>query len=133
VKRLQNQFPGGIRITHADALSMGRKQPQPDFEAYELRLVGSDEERTAMRLRWEAYVASETFSVVKTTKKGVKSVNLRPLIGQVHIEGDLIRFTADWSENYLSPLFATMEISGAERPDQLALLKTDQSFHPIEL
>ncbi len=133
LRKLENKFPIGISITHIDLLSMGRKQPQPAFEAYELRLLGSENERETMRTRWEAFLASEEFSVVKKTKKGSKSVDLRPLVQETTIKADLIRFNTDWSNAYISPLFMVTQITNPKSLTQIALTKTAQSAQPVSL
>ncbi|MGE4503941.1 MAG: TIGR03960 family B12-binding radical SAM protein [Desulfovibrionaceae bacterium] len=133
VERLAGMFPGGLRITRAEPLSMGRKQPQPAYETYAQAFPKDEAGQEAMRAGWETFLASASFPVERQTKRGTRTDDLRPLVREAVVEEGGVRFAVDWTETYLSPLVLAQRVSGADSTDEIALTKTAQSLEPTDL
>ncbi len=125
-------MPEGLRLTRVEALSMGRKQPQAVSEEYEVIYAGPGERADDFRRAWEAFARADSFPVVRETKRGHSSMDLRKVVDVLEVEEGRARLSCDWSERYVSPLFAVKEILAGLPPTQWRVIKTAQHFGESE-
>ncbi len=143
IHRLKGMFPAGIQLVRAEELSLSRKQKQPAYEAYTLKLFGSAAEQENMLANWKRFLESTRYPVTKISNKGTKSIDIRPLVQRGILEPALahddsgactsIQLSMDWSQKYMSPLFIVTEVSQATSLTQIRLIKNAQSFEPIDI
>ncbi len=78
---------------------------------------------------WAAFADAPAFLFSRETKKGTVESDLRPLARAITREdASEIRFTADWSERYLSPLTLVRAITPWLGPHELRLVKLSQTL-----
>jgi radical SAM family uncharacterized protein/radical SAM-linked protein len=124
-ERLRRAMPLGLAPLRVERLSMGKSQPQPVEETYELRVLGNVAERMA---QWKAFLEREQWLVTRRTRKGTRELDIRPLIREAAMEGDTVTMTCDWRAGYMSPLaLAQAVMEGASLLD-FTLTKTAQRF-----
>ncbi|MFO7595229.1 MAG: TIGR03960 family B12-binding radical SAM protein [Desulfocurvibacter africanus] len=121
-------LPEGLSLTRVERLSMGRKQPQAVTEEYEIIYTGPGERADEFRRAWEAFAAAESFPVVRETKRGHSSMDLRKVVSVLEVGEERVRLSCDWSERYVSPLFAVREVLSGFPPTQWRVTKTAQHF-----
>ncbi|MEF2230648.1 MAG: TIGR03960 family B12-binding radical SAM protein [Pseudodesulfovibrio sp.] len=125
VKRMAGVMPEGLAPLKADRLSMGKKQPQAVEEVFELRLLRDEKRRLA---QWDAFLDADTITVTRKGKKGMKEVDIRPLVMRAEKLEDGLRLTLDWRKGYLSPLILCQTaMAGVDNLD-FTLTKTAQRF-----
>lgn len=129
IKRLNAQMPIGIKISKADQLSLSRKHPQPQIEEYELTYHTDNEKTRQWMKNWREFLGSESFPVERETKKGIKSVDIRPTVLKVSFDGDLtVKILFDWNKLYFNPIkFMDAVCPGSSLLD-FRLVKLRQSF-----
>jgi len=126
VKRLIPNMPEGLAPIKADRLSMGKKQPQSVEEVFEIRFAKDVEKRLA---QWQDFMNAEEFIVEKRTKKrGMKQVNIRPIIKEMTEIDSGLTLDMDWRELYMSPLALSMAIMKDASLLDFTLTKTAQRF-----
>lgn len=121
-------LPEGLRLTRVEPLSMSRKQPQAVSEEYEVVYTGPRERIDEFRRAWEAFAAVDSFPVVRETKRGHSSMDLRKVVSVLEVGEGRVRLSCDWSERYVSPLFAVKEVLVDLPPTQWRVIKTAQHF-----
>ena len=127
VRRMGPVMPEGLAPIRADRLSMGKKQPQPVEEVYELVLLKDVDERMA---QWAAFLDSDERLVEKRTKKGqdaAKSTSA-PWSGKAEQLENGLRLTLDWRERYMSPLALCRTVMDPASDLDFTLTKTAQNF-----
>ena len=77
--RLNAALPEGLRALRVG--TPGREAVEIGSAVYEITLTGQD-----VRVRWEAFLAQESILIEKKTKKGMKTVDIRPQITQEALE-----------------------------------------------
>ena len=77
--RLNAALPEGLRALRVG--TPGREAVEIGSAVYEITLTGQD-----VRARWEAFLAQESIPIEKKTKKGMKTVDIRPQITQEALE-----------------------------------------------
>ena len=77
--RLNAALPEGLRALRVG--TPGREAVEIGSAVYEITLTGQD-----VRARWEAFLAQESILIEKKTKKGMKTVDIRPQITQEALE-----------------------------------------------
>lgn len=78
---------------------------------------------------WEVFNRATTFLFTRETGKGVVESDLRPLVRHVgHEQPGVVRFTADWSSRYLSPLALVRAVTPRLGPHELRLVKMTQEL-----
>lgn len=126
VKRLKPVMPLGLAPIKADRLSMGKKQPQPVEEVFELRLTNNVENHLN---RWRDFISAKEFFVEKRTKKkGLTTVDVRPLVLSTEdIENGLL-IVFDWRQRYMSPLALVQAVMEGASLLDFTLTKVAQHF-----
>lgn len=125
IKRLIPVMPEGLKPLKADRLSMGKKQPQAVEEVFELVLKKDAGQRIE---QWNTYLASSEFKVEKRTKKGMKEMDVRPLVKESTEDGDTLTIVFDWRQRYMSPLALVMAIMKGISQLDFTLTKKAQRF-----
>ena len=150
VRRLNEQMPAGIRALSLKQIPEGRANGAMALVAaaeYTVRF----REGKAPAAGWEdkvpAFLAQETISAVKETKKGETTVNIRPLIYRMEAAGGEVKLRlAGGSEANLKPelLMDTFVRWLGEEPQPFSLLicrtellakaggEQDERFVPLE-
>jgi radical SAM family uncharacterized protein/radical SAM-linked protein len=121
------QMPEGLEIKRVEQLSMGRKQPQSIRERYELTWSDAAVGET-IRNDWRSFAESASFEVERETKKGPRTTDIRPLVTDIEVGEEAVRFTGDWRELYLSPLVIAQSVSPEPSPVDWLLTKLEQHF-----
>ena len=126
VNRMGPVMPEGLTPLKADRLSMGKKQPQPVEEVYELSILKDADERMA---QWNAFLDSDERLVDKRTKKGkMRQIDIRPLVRKAEQLEDGLRLTLDWRDRYMSPLVLCRTVMDGASDLDFTLTKTAQNF-----
>ncbi|WP_336605552.1 TIGR03960 family B12-binding radical SAM protein [Fundidesulfovibrio soli] len=104
--RLDAALPEGLRVTRVDELGMGKKVAQPVAEEFLLEFLLEGDELAARMEQWRAFWARENFPWFSVTKKGSRTVDIRPLAAAMAQESpNTLRLTFSWAGNrYVSPL-----------------------------
>ncbi|MFP5239582.1 MAG: TIGR03936 family radical SAM-associated protein, partial [Acidobacteriota bacterium] len=104
--RLDGALPEGLRVTRVDELGMGKKVAQPVAEEFLLEFLLEGEELAARMEQWRAFWAQEHFPWFSVTKKGSRTVDIRPLAAAMAQDApNTLRLTFSWADNrYVSPL-----------------------------
>ncbi len=112
--RLAPVMPSFLPLLSVESLSMKRKQPQPVAEDYRLALTAAaaPADAEALCAAWKDFRAASAWPMVYESKRGVKSVDIRPYFEAIEIPDTLsvetdsppVRLTLDWSRGYMSPL-----------------------------
>jgi radical SAM family uncharacterized protein/radical SAM-linked protein len=123
--RLARVMPMGLTPIKAERLSMGKRQPQPVEETYELRVVKDAEGRMA---QWTAFMNSKEFLVERRTKKGTRTADIRPMVKEASLDGDTVTMTCDWRNQYISPLVLAQAVMDGVSLLDFSLTKTAQRF-----
>lgn len=127
-ENLDAALPAGFSVLRAEPLTLGKKQPQPDIEEFEVRLAdGHDGLMQDFDAAWQAFAQAQSFAVTKPGKKGERTIDVRPLVTDVRIEPGVARLTCDWSKGYISPVFLAHSVTNAPA-SALRLRKTTQRF-----
>ena len=130
MKRLGPNMPRGLAPLKVDRLSMGRKQPQAVEEVFELRLFREVDRRLA---EWQAFMAAPEHLIEKQTKKkGLKEVDIRPVVKSLEAEGDALTLVLDWRQQYMSPLVLCQTVMSGISPLDFGLTKTAQRFEEAD-
>ncbi len=127
---LNKGLPGGLRVVRLEEIAVNAKIADPEQEVYEVRFVGPEEQRPGFLPAWEKARSAEHLPFVRETKKGLRSVDLRPLLAGIEPLGEAtVRLTLDWRTGYLSPPVlcrAVLAESGADHaPQHLLIAKKD--------
>jgi radical SAM family uncharacterized protein/radical SAM-linked protein len=109
-RALEGLMPEGMSILRVEELPLTGKQPQPRFEDFLLVIAVSEDgegglaQQELHKGQWENFLAHSSVCCQNRSKKGVREVDIRPLVQEVvPVRGGfLIRF--DWHDGYLSPL-----------------------------
>ncbi|NDV19007.1 TIGR03960 family B12-binding radical SAM protein [Pseudodesulfovibrio sp. JC047] len=126
VKRLIPNMPKGLAPIKADRLSMGKKQPQSVEEVFELHFATDAEHRLK---QWQKFMETDEFIVEKRTKKrGMKPVNIRPIVKEINEIPAGLTLVMDWRERYMSPLALSLSIMKDASQLDFTLTKTAQRF-----
>jgi len=124
-------LPQGLSLTRVEPLSMGRRQPQAVAEEYEAAYSGPPEREGEFRRAWEAFAAAESFPVVRETKRGHSSMDLRRIMNVLEVGQRRALLSCDWSERYVSPLFAVRSVLHGLSATDWTVTKTAQHFESV--
>ena len=105
-ERLEGALPMGLSVLRVEELGMGRKVAQPVAERFLLRYA-LDEAQCAVRLEeWRAFMATEHFPWYSVTKRGSRTVDIRPMVLEATERGPgEMALTFSWKDNsYTSPI-----------------------------
>lgn len=125
VQRLIPNMPLGLKPLKADRLSMGKKQPQSVEEVFELTFKQNAEEHFA---QWSSFMEAKEFIVEKRTKKGMKDMDIRPIVKEMSGDENGLTIVLDWRNTYMSPLVLAKAVMNDASPLDFELTKTAQRF-----
>uniref|UniRef100_A0A7C4EIK4 DUF2344 domain-containing protein n=1 Tax=Fundidesulfovibrio putealis TaxID=270496 RepID=A0A7C4EIK4_9BACT len=130
VSRLDAALPDGLDVLEAETLGMGKKVPQPVAEEFLLRYQCPPEQTARHMEQWRAFLAQEHFPWYSVTKKGARTVDIRPLVDACEEKGpDTLRLTFRWEGNrYVSPLKLVGAVNEGLALTGYALTKLRQIF-----
>lgn len=120
---LQRQMPAGLEILGVETLPMSKKQPETLAEDYFV-LFGPDAEEQQPRLA--EFMALESLPYTWETKKGEKTVDVRPLIAQAEAWGRGVLLRTDLTKGYLGPVKLVAAIFPDAGPEHLRIVKLKQ-------
>ena len=130
-RRLREVLPPGMDILHVESVDGSRRTEQSVRETFQLHVDGMD--GATLAGAFARFAAEAEHPLTRETKKGPRTADIRPLLGQWSQEGDAVTFTLDWANIYLSPAAFCLEVlaplAGADalRP-VMHLCKTEQHF-----
>ena len=130
-RRLREVLPPGMDILHVESVDGSRRTEQSVRETFQLHVDGMD--GATLAGAFARFAAEAEHPLTRETKKGPRTADIRPLLGQWSQEGDAVTFTLDWANMYLSPAAFCLEVlaplAGADalRP-VMHLCKTEQHF-----
>jgi len=121
------RMPEGMRLIRVEGLSMNKKQPQALAEDFSLDLHGSLLEVEAWRAQWAGFLAKDTFLWTRRTKKGMRSMDIRPLlVDAAWPEASKLQFRLDRRDTYLNPLGLVEAVNPGLSPERFKLTKLKQ-------
>ncbi|MBQ7617362.1 MAG: DUF2344 domain-containing protein, partial [Desulfovibrio sp.] len=110
--RLNPYLPSGLHILRLESVDKASRSALSVAELFSLSFPKADFRQVSQA--WQNFYAKEHFPYLLTTKKGVKSLDLRPLVSAYELneqdqklpQGESIKlnFTTNWATDYLSPL-----------------------------
>lgn len=124
-RRINAQFPIGFELIKVETLSLGKKQAQAVAEDYVLEFLADD--AAEWIAKWEAAMQQDEIIWTRDTKKGPRTMDIRPRVAHFDAEGAAslsIRF--DWSEKYVNPLRLILQILPELTQDKFILRKKKQ-------
>ncbi|MFW5838060.1 MAG: TIGR03936 family radical SAM-associated protein, partial [Desulfovibrionaceae bacterium] len=128
-RALSEQLPEGLDVLKVHRLTLGKRQPQPDYETFILNLRTDPVAARELRERLIQAGAAESLPVTKKTKKGEKTVDAAPMLRRVAGgPGGSLLLTLDWSSDYLNPLTLLAAVVPEAGPAEMELIKTGQFF-----
>ncbi len=77
---------------------------------------------------WKNFADSSSFEIERTTKKGLKKVEVRDLVSEINISENSIHFVTDWTRDYISPIVLAKGICPFVKMQDLKLLKLNQTL-----
>lgn len=125
VKRLMAVMPLGLQPLYAERLSMGRLQAQSVEEVFELTFAKDAEAHLA---QWKAFMEAGEFVVKKRTKKGMKDMNIRPIVKETTEIENGLTIVYDWRTLYISPLVLARHVMDEASLLDFSLTKVAQRF-----
>ncbi len=127
--RLGPALPAGLAVTGVEPLGPGKKVLQPVAEEFVLRFTGDGQAVERGLAAWRDFLAAPVFPFFQMTKKGGKSVDLRPFVTASSEDGDgAVRLTCDWKDRYMNPLKLAAAACGDLPLTAFSLTKTRQIF-----
>jgi radical SAM family uncharacterized protein/radical SAM-linked protein len=129
-RRLGQAMPEGLNVLGAEELGMGRKVEQPKAEEFRLRFLEGEPDPAGRMAQWQELLGRENYPWVSATKRGTRSLNLRPLVQAMEQRGPAeVVLTFSWANNqYLSPLKLVMAINQGLSQQDFLLTKLRQIF-----
>jgi radical SAM family uncharacterized protein/radical SAM-linked protein len=127
VQRMDGQLPQGMRILAAQRLGMDKKQPQAVAEEFVIRFSGEAGHRADMLAAWQEFIATTTFTIEKTNKRGkLLQVDLRSFVRSSVVEERGLKVIFDWKDGYINPLTLLHAVCPNLSPLQFSMVKTRQ-------
>ncbi|MUM76932.1 TIGR03960 family B12-binding radical SAM protein [Pseudodesulfovibrio sp. F-1] len=123
--RLDRVMPEGLSPLRTERLDMGKRQPQPVIEDFELLLLRDAPQHLA---QWAAFMESDKFLITRKTKRGTKDVDIRAMVASAVTSDDTVTLTCDWREGYISPLALIQTVLNGATLLDFNLTKTAQRF-----
>ena len=127
---LNAALPEGLSVTSVDELGMGRKVPQPVGEEFLLTYLLEEGEAGPRLAQWREFADKESFPWFSVTKRGARTVDIRPLVVSVSERPpNQVALTFTWKDNrYLSPLKLVGAVNEGLSPKNYTLTKLRQIF-----
>ncbi len=130
--RLAPRMLAGMRLLDVVPIPIHDKSLGGWEESFVVSCLGEkemDAGREAFSNAWETFNRTESFFFTRETKKGSVESDLRPLVRHImHEQPGTVRFTADWSSHYLSPLTLVRAVTPWLGPHELRLIKMTQEL-----
>jgi len=128
--RLGSVLPEGLTVTGVEELGMGRKVAQPVGEEFLLTYLPPDGIIPGRISQWREFMAKEHFPWFCVTKRGARTVDIRPLVASLEERsGREIVLTFSWLDNrYVSPLKLVGAVNEGISPKDFTLTKLRQIF-----
>jgi len=128
--RLDAALPEGLRVLRVDGLGMGKKVAQPVAEEFLLEFLLEGGELAARLEQWRAFWEQDHFAWLSVTKKGSRSVDIRPLaVSMAQQAPNALLLTFSWADNrYVSPLKLVKAVNEGLSFKDFTLTKTRQIF-----
>jgi radical SAM family uncharacterized protein/radical SAM-linked protein len=128
--RLDAALPDGLSVTSVDELGMGKKVPQPVGEEFLLTYLLADDEAAKRLAQWQEFVTREHAPWFSITKRGARTVDIRPLVVSVSERSPCqVALTFSWLDNrYVSPLKLVGAVNEGLSPKDFTLTKLRQIF-----
>jgi radical SAM family uncharacterized protein/radical SAM-linked protein len=120
---LGRQMPRGLRIMAVDTLSMSKKQPDTLAEDFYLHF---GTEARKQQARAAAFLEQDELHYTWTSKKGEKTVDVRPLVAHAEAWGRGILLRSDMRRGYLGPMKLIAALFPDYDPMQLHIIKLRQ-------
>ncbi len=128
--RLQAHLPQGMDVICVVPTTKSARTEQAVQEKFCLLCKNPEKNMDIFLQTWHDFLNHKEFLWTRETKKGPRTVDIRALIGESHVnekEGK-IYFTTQWQQGYLSPLSLVLALLGQESLTQFYLEKTEQIF-----
>ncbi len=124
-KALHSHLPKGFHLKRIETLPLKKQHPQAVSEEFFLQfLSGTDKDECL--LQWQKALKAKTLPFTKKTKKGTRTIDIRPFITSATSEKDGLILHFNWQEQYISPLRLIMHINPNLSPHLFLLTKTKQ-------
>ncbi len=130
LERLAKTMPKGMAVKECERIPTNDKSVGATQESYSLRYSGAEYAR--FREDWDAFCAATEVMFTRETKKGMRTLDIRPLYTSIeHDEEGLIHMQLDWSNGYLSPLALIRAVTPWAGVHELHLTKIEQGWNPL--
>jgi radical SAM family uncharacterized protein/radical SAM-linked protein len=128
--RLDAAMPEGLRVLRVEELGPAKKVSQPVAERFALDYLLPREDASARLDEWRAFMKSEHFPWFSVTKRGSRTVDIRPLVREIsHVSPVKLELTFSWIENrYMSPLKLVLAVNEGLSLKDFTLTKLKQIF-----
>jgi len=129
-ERLDASLPEGLRVLSVDELGMGKKVSQPVAEEFLLTYLLPEDEAAARLAQWRAFIAQDHFPWYSVTKRGARTVDIRPLLVSLSERTPTqVVLTFTWADNrYASPLKLVGAVNEGLSLKDFTLTKVRQIF-----
>lgn len=118
----------GIKLV--ELIEKKQKTQQAISENFKLQFINEEVAAKAGEA-FSDFSALPEYYFQRTTKKGIRTDDIRPLLLKWQLQGQDIAFTTDWSREYLSPIQfaqAIINIKNLDLTKNAILIKTGQIF-----
>ena len=126
-------LPAGMRLLRIEPVDKKSRSLACTSERFDLAVKKEDFDQT--RAQFAAFEAQADFVVEIEGKKGVKRLDLKALLRDIHpLQASpdspwrMFSLSCDWSKAYLSPIRLLQKVLGFDEEHALHLLKRAQSF-----
>lgn len=128
--RLDAALPDGLSVFKVEELGMGKKVSQPVAEEFLLSYLLAPAEAARRLAQWREFMAKEHFPWFSVTKRGARTVDIRPLLVSISERSPSeLALTFSWSDNrYASPLKLVGAVNEGMSLKDFTLTKLRQIF-----
>lgn len=103
LERLNHFLPDSLKMISARQID-SKKQVR-DASREEFSLFAADGELEQAACLFSAFMAQDSFPVLKDSKRGKKSIDIRAPLLSCDLLADRLVFVCDWQKEYFSPVF----------------------------
>ncbi|SIO27637.1 TIGR03960 family B12-binding radical SAM protein [Halodesulfovibrio marinisediminis] len=125
-KKLISAFPTGMHPVAVEKLTMAKKQAQPYAETFKVEYVGDKAREADFIQAFKDMLEEESIMWTRETKKGERTMDVRPVFAKVIFNEEDITITLDWSEIYVSPVNIVKAITPGFDVLDFKMTKLDQ-------
>ncbi len=128
--RLTEHLPSGMEVLEVVPTTKAGRTEQSVQENFCFFYKGCQKSMDKYFQMWQSFLEESTRTFTRETKKGPRTIDVRSLIKESHIdiENRRVYFTADWLQGYLSPLSLVLAVLGQDCLLHIYLEKTEQMF-----